>query len=1194
MSEVVEKTTSKRKRNGSETLDRNESTRKRSRNETAPIAIVSSDRISKRKRITTGNIGSDERSAKKSRHTLTSVIQEPLPNGDGIESDSQRNVLDFAEGTQIGTMQEGIAIGATRIEDFVFEDSVNEILMGEAPVNVAPIIEIPPAVVSMNNINATIEPASPRLKTLLNLPNETNLIDIPFSQFGEFVGLANPIKEIPPHFTKAIRNVFIDIMEKAIDGEGNNLYFKKFFLLPIILFSQSATREMSLSKEFKHRLDHLRKGDWSKFTVGKFRKKQNTPLNNGNVESEESKIKRRNFNIVKDVKSGNISRAMRTLTNDMVVSNLTEESKGKILVDKHPVRVQQIDGFMNEEDQKLIREFMPNADNKIRVSRENIIALDCLTRKERRPGVSTLRFEHIYTLLGIGMSSVSVDAVRFGNLYAKIIELMVNGLLGEEVYTYLRDIELFALNKGVDDIRPLGFNCVHRKIASAVGVKVALLYAQDVPEKVNFRFKQFAFERAGCEKIIHSLRAHAEIHPEHDFFCMDGVNAYQHASIDVILLNCAKYYPQIFPFVKAMYGNARKGFMFSQETGKVMALDIDGGVTQGDVFALFLYCIGTIELVHNVHELIHDNGGAIKVYADDVNIAAPFQVMCESIQYILDLGPQYGYNLSRTKGSYMLGKCDSSEEAYRRKQHIVSTYRLLPELVHVHPDNCDNTVDTTNDLVVKYGARILGGYIGSDAFVEEQLENKIGKLQEIARRIGSFPDTQIAMVLLKRSFNFKINHILRTTYCKHVVNLTFNFENAKQVAVEAILGTRVSKDKMSQVTLPLDKGGFGLQSTTILAESAYVASIVACSEYFDPTTSIALKSFTTDGDCECPKFISAFVEAFRSLQRMNVHTNVELEEDRTFLSHNVMDKKLQSKLTEVANNNFGQQFIDDFTSNASNSSADIAWLEGISSAEGSSWIDTIPYKPSLEMTSEQFRAALRYRLRLDQPTIIPGSYCQCASRNNRHPLDLYGLHLSTHCTKHGFVAATHDNIKYCLDGICREAGRRTKIEEKHCFAAQYPLDNKRPDITVFNNVLSQRPLIIDTTITAPIPQPTTVRQLSKQEALIPLRSANKTSIEKKDKYLNIADENGLDFLAFVMESTGKIHYDGLNFLEKLSHSAQNFWNVPQKTILKYWVKLLSITLQRSLMKSIISRSYIINGILQQLSPNLNDLRNASL
>jgi len=210
----------------------------------------------------------------------------------------------------------------------------------------------------------------------------------------------------------------------------------------------------------------------------------------------------------------------------------------------------------------------------------------------------------------------------------------------------------------------------------------------------------------------------------------------------------------------------------------------------------------------------------------------------------------------------------------------------------------------------------------------------------------------------------------------------------------------------------------------------------------------------------------------------------------------------------------------------------------------------------------------------------------------------YTLHLSTHCAKHGFITTTHDNIKYCLEGICREAGRRTKIEEKHCFTAKYPLDKKRPDITVENNVLSQRPLVIDTTVTAPIPQPTTSRQLSKQQALIPLRAANKASSDKKEKYVTVADENGLDFLAFVMESTGKIHSEGLTFLQKLSQSAESFWNIPNKTIYKYWLKLLSITLQRSLMKSIISRSHMINGYLTVDTPfnalNLNDLRNTVL
>jgi hypothetical protein len=86
---------------------------------------------------------------------------------------------------------------------------------------------------------------------------------------------------------------------------------------------------------------------------------------------------------------------------------------------------------------------------------------------------------------------------------------------------------------------------------------------------------------------------------------------------------------------------------------------------------------------------------------------------------------------------------------------------------------------------------------------------------------------------------------------------------------------------------------------------------------------------------------------------------------------------------------------------------------------------------------------------------------------------------------------THDNIKFCLNNILRQAGRRTKIEERHCFTMAFPDNNSKPDITMINSPFSpNKELVIDVTIAAPIPGEFSQQQLSKEAALIPLRAAN--------------------------------------------------------------------------------------------------------
>ena len=311
----------------------------------------------------------------------------------------------------------------------------------------------------------------------------------------------------------------------------------------------------------------------------------------------------------------------------------------------------------------------------------------------------------------------------------------------------------------------------------------------------------------------------------------------------------------------------------------------------------------------------------------------------------------------------------------------------------------------------------------------------------------------------------------------------------------------------------------------------------------------------------------------------------------------MINRKLQSIISQVAIQRQVATIRQEYINSDNRTSSDIAWFEGISSEEGSLWLDTIPYKPEMDMKPHIFKAAIRYRYRLPQSTIIPGTYCNCKRNDGKFPLDVTGLHLSTHCTKNGYVIMTHDNVKFCLNNILRQAGRRTKIEERHCFTMAFPDNNNKPDITIINSPLSHnREMVIDVTIAAPVPGDNSQQQLSNEAALMPLRAANVAFQKKKQKYDTIAASNDLDFLPFVLESTGKIHPDSLSLLQKLSQASEIFWHIPHKTIYKYWLRLLSITLQRSLMTSILERSHIINGSFDSVlnDSHLNDLRNARL
>jgi hypothetical protein len=339
--------------------------------------------------------------------------------------------------------------------------------------------------------------------------------------------------------------------------------------------------------------------------------------------------------------------------------------------------------------------------------------------------------------------------------------------------------------------------------------------------------------------------------------------------------------------------------------------------------------------------------------------------MCNVVECIQSDGPEYGYKLSKRKGTYLLAKCVDHLEAKRRKTVLMNRFHLDASMIHIHPDNLINVESSR----VTYGVKILGGYIGMDEYIRSQHLKKIEELKIIGERIANFSNPQIAFLLLKRSFNFKINHLLRTSYPSDVVFLTGAFEEIKKLSMECIVESLLTEELMRLLRLPLSNGGVGLQDTSVIKEAAYVASIVACSDAFDPITTIELKSMTTGG--ECSKFVSNFVDSLKKLQEgADGSYPKEISDECIFSPSNVKDRRLQSVISQVAIQRHVAITRQEYINSESHTTSDMAWLEGISSEEGSLWMDTIPYKTEMEMKPQIFKSAIRYRYRLAQSTII--------------------------------------------------------------------------------------------------------------------------------------------------------------------------------------------------------------------------------
>jgi hypothetical protein len=148
----------------------------------------------------------------------------------------------------------------------------------------------------------------------------------------------------------------------------------------------------------------------------------------------------------------------------------------------------------------------------------------------------------------------------------------------------------------------------------------------------------------------------------------------------------------------------------------------------------------------------------VKFFVDDGNFMAPHNVMLSIIGLLQSAYNEFGYRLKMDKGSYLLGKCESALVAETRRDALLEI-GFNPDIVKIHPHNsADSEV-----AKLKYGTKMLGGYLGTDEFVKSQLSEHLNKLRNESLLLLKYPDVQGRYLLFKLCYTPKPIHLLRTT-----------------------------------------------------------------------------------------------------------------------------------------------------------------------------------------------------------------------------------------------------------------------------------------------------------------------------------------------------------------------------------------------------------------------------------------------
>jgi hypothetical protein len=240
-----------------------------------------------------------------------------------------------------------------------------------------------------------------------------------------------------------------------------------------------------------------------------------------------------------------------------------------------------------------------------------------------------------------------------------------------------------------------------------------------------------------------------------------------------------------------------------------------------------------------------------------------------------------------------------------------------------------------------------------------------------------------------------------------------------------------------------------------------------------------------------------------------------------------------------------------------------AWMKSIAQPEAGLFLEALPKTPETTLTDPEFESVFNYRYLLTQSIIPNGTRCICT---NRPSLDLLGHHAMTGCKCGGGRQNTHDMIKHMVTRMCRYACVKSIEEEIGIFRATDPGTSKRPDVTVERGPLHPLHIIIDVTVTCPLPGAagTGAPGLSRAQAGVQGRAAEKASQGKITKYGALAAGNQLLFIPLVFESTGYVHPDACEFFAKVAEYASKVKLIPKAAIYKFWMTQFSVTLQKAL------------------------------
>ena len=1005
-----------------------------------------------------------------------------------------------------------------------------------------------------------------------NISDSTPFVNLSLEQLGILSEFTETLDYIPKHLLVKYRQSFITVLKTALQSKEDKDWIKFFLLQFLILGSTNNKQGQSKNKVIAERLQWIEENKWELFTIKDYGRKHFQSQQEGtNItklkEKDGMEFTMAQLRSMKKLEKRDISGAMRTLTQDFRAidydENYLNSLKSKYVdANDHGLSEAEIEEALKEVDMRDINLFQFTSQQVWKRLKEQ--------SPFTGPGYDKVKRDILWQLAGRDEISDNKnrDELNFLEIYAVFLSAIANATLPNAVLSFLATQELWGgskpdLSDGTRDYRPICKCGQFRKDAAALMKKV-----NQSTIDAQFPNLQYAFAKGGAEKVIHLINfAMDQDIPSHDLYKADGSNAFNRLSRLRMLLQIRRKAPQFYRYARAFYYGATNLYIAGSDIFPWIIRQLEG-LQQGDPLATFFYALTIQPLLSQLNDILQqsDNSNLQPVlsfvtgFVDDLTLYGHCDNILSAIMFLKSEGPKYGYVCNLVKGDYLMGKREDSVTV-NLDHNKIKSLGLYDNIIRVHPTNAANMAQATSEAILdseqKYGTGILGSHVGTASFRNIKIQQQLINLAKIKDQLIALPHLQSRYLLLVNSYQHKITYLARTYRFQIVKDLMTTFDGYKREIFESVLGVRcLNQMGFEQACLPIAEGGAALGFTVRSAIGASVASAI--------TSYDIIKQHYGYIDYKTHKYYASFRELINK-----IHEGTTMDTGITI--NNIMKLKsnsyytIQHRLTTIMVETGITRWLDSNLITPEQR----AWYYSVNDPNTGVFLTASTGNSFDRFTNLQFRTALRWRL--FQPITTPKS-CIC-SKDNR--IDPHCHHIISGCPKEGTRIALHDQIKDTIASIYKYCGLIVKREERHCFQAIDPDNNLRPDISILNPPNGENQQILDVAIVGPIPgSQKGVLNITLTQSHQPGIHSERREQQKIKKYYECSQDNNLQFIPFVIESSGRLGTEALQHLQQVAKYGAEQRGCAPSQMLYYLRKRISCALHKAIANHINKRLFL--------------------